>query len=59
MAFKGNVLHSEKIPNFYKKQSLIYNPTCRATIFQVIAILVLMFVVHTIVKNVLTNVDIR
>ncbi len=42
-----------------KKQSLLYNPTFRSVVFQLIAILGLVYFFYTIVNNALVNLDAR
>ncbi|RXJ71711.1 amino acid ABC transporter permease [Veronia nyctiphanis] len=42
-----------------KKQNLFYNPTFRSVLFQIIAILGLVFFFYTIVNNALTNLESR
>ncbi|KMV28754.1 amino acid ABC transporter permease [Photobacterium swingsii] len=42
-----------------KKQSLLYNPTFRAIIFQALAVVGLFFFLYTIVSNALANLDAR
>ncbi|OZS43226.1 amino acid ABC transporter permease [Photobacterium sanguinicancri] len=42
-----------------KKQSLLYNPTFRAIIFQVFAVVGLFFFIYSIVSNAIANLDAR
>lgn len=42
-----------------KKQSLLYNPTFRSVVFQLLAILGLVYFFYTIVNNALVNLDAR
>ncbi|WGW01786.1 amino acid ABC transporter permease [Vibrio sp. YMD68] len=42
-----------------KSASLLYNPTFRSVVFQIVAVLALFFFVYTIVNNALTNLDAR
>ncbi|MGC9494404.1 amino acid ABC transporter permease [Vibrio genomosp. F10] len=42
-----------------KSASLLYNPTFRSVVFQIVAVLALFFFIYTIVNNALTNLDAR
>ena len=42
-----------------KSASLLYNPTFRSVVFQIIAVLALIFFFYSIVNNALTNLDAR
>ncbi|USD42458.1 amino acid ABC transporter permease [Vibrio sp. SCSIO 43135] len=54
-----NTVASQADNGSAKSTSLIYNPTFRSVVFQIIAILALIFFFYTIVNNALTNLDAR
>ncbi|MEC6823079.1 amino acid ABC transporter permease [Photobacterium piscicola] len=56
MAF---LTHTNKSQTKSRTKNLIYNPTFRAIIFQVIAIIALIFFFYSVVNNALTNLETR
>ncbi|MFD2177547.1 amino acid ABC transporter permease [Veronia pacifica] len=51
--------NSANKPEQGKNQNLLYNPTFRSILFQVLAVLALVFFFYTIVNNALTNLESR
>lgn len=55
----AKALNTSDVANLPKKQNLFYNPTFRAIIFQLIAVLGLLFFFYNIINNALENLDAR
>ncbi|NOH70048.1 amino acid ABC transporter permease [Vibrio pectenicida] len=55
----NNTTEPNMQPSHESKTSLFYNPTFRSVVFQIIAILALVFFFYTIVNNALTNLEAR
>lgn len=51
--------HTSDVSNPKSKQNIFYNPTFRAVIFQLIAVIGLAFFFYSIVNNALTNLESR
>jgi general L-amino acid transport system permease protein len=55
----AKALNTSDVVSPPKKQNLFYNPTFRAIIFQIMAVLGLLFFFYTIINNALENLDAR
>lgn len=55
----AKALNTSDVASPPKKQSLFYNPTFRAIVFQLIAVLGLLFFFYNIINNALENLDAR
>lgn len=55
----NNNVPSMQVKPTAKSANLFYNPTFRSVIFQILAVVALLFFVYTIVNNALTNLDAR
>jgi general L-amino acid transport system permease protein len=55
----AKALNTSDVASPPKKQNLFYNPTFRAIIFQIIAVLGLLFFFYNIINNALENLDAR